>query len=64
MLRLTPGDPAAVIAGRRATRQQIEEIRGKLGLDRPLLTQFFVWVGRLLQGDSASRSSTRRPWPS
>jgi peptide/nickel transport system permease protein len=51
LLRLTPGDPAAVIAGENANAQQIEEIRGKLGLDRPLVTQFFVWIGRVLQGD-------------
>jgi peptide/nickel transport system permease protein len=51
LLRLTPGDPAAVIAGENANAAQIEEIRAKLGLDRPLATQFAVWLGRVLQGD-------------
>jgi len=51
LLRLTPGDPAAVIAGENANAAQIEEIRAKLGLDRPLATQFAVWIGRVLQGD-------------
>ncbi|MCW5751035.1 MAG: ABC transporter permease [Alphaproteobacteria bacterium] len=51
MLRLTPGDPAAVIAGDYANSQQIAEIRAKLGLDEPLVTQFFIWAGRGLQGD-------------
>ena len=37
MLRLTPGDPAAVIAGDNATSDQIAEIREKLGLDLPML---------------------------
>jgi len=51
MLRLTPGDPAAVIAGDAATAQDVAEIRGKLGLERPVVTQFFIWIGRSLQGD-------------
>jgi peptide/nickel transport system permease protein len=51
LLRLTPGDPAAIIAGDYANDAQIAEIRQKLGLDQPLFTQFFVWVGNMLQGD-------------
>lgn len=51
MLRLTPGDPAAVIAGDYANDQQIAEIRDKLGLNKPLVEQFFIWAGRALQGD-------------
>jgi peptide/nickel transport system permease protein len=51
MLRLTPGDPAAVIGGDNATTEQVAEIRAKLGLDRPIATQFFVWAGRSLSGD-------------
>ncbi len=51
MLRLTPGDPAAIIAGDNANSQQIAEISARLGLDRPILEQFVIWVGKLLQGD-------------
>ena len=51
LLRLTPGDPAAVIAGEHASAADIEHIRASLGLDRPLVEQFFIWLGRLLQGD-------------
>jgi peptide/nickel transport system permease protein len=51
MLRLTPGDPAAIIAGDNATPGQIEEIRDRLGLNDPLPTQLVIWTGRLLQGD-------------
>jgi peptide/nickel transport system permease protein len=51
MLRLTPGDPAAVIAGDYASEAQIAEIREKLGLSKPLVEQFFIWSGRALQGD-------------
>ena len=51
LLRLTPGDPAAIIAGDYANDAQIAEIRQNLGLDKPLITQFFVWIGNMLQGD-------------
>ncbi len=51
MLRLTPGDPAAVIAGDNATSEQIAAIHARLGLDRPLPAQFLIWAGRLLHGD-------------
>ena len=51
MLRLTPGDPAAIIAGDNANTEQVAEIRSRLGLDRPMVTQFFSWIGHLLQGD-------------
>lgn len=51
MLRLTPGDPAAIIAGDNANNEQVDAIRTKLGLDEPLFTQFFIWIGRVVQGD-------------
>ncbi|MFA6180426.1 MAG: ABC transporter permease [Candidatus Methylopumilus sp.] len=51
LLRLTPGDPAAIIAGDTATPEQLERIRTSLGLNEPLLTQFITWVSRILHGD-------------
>jgi peptide/nickel transport system permease protein len=51
LLRLTPGDPAAILAGDAATSEQIAAIRVSLGLDRPLLAQFAIWMGKLLSGD-------------
>jgi len=51
MLRLTPGDPAAVLAGDAATTEQIEKIRAGLGLDRSIPEQFAIWFGHLVQGD-------------
>ncbi len=51
MLRLTPGDPAAVLAGDAATNEQIAQIRSGLGLDRSIPEQFAIWFGRLLVGD-------------
>lgn len=51
ILRLTPGDPAAIVAGDGATVQQIEQIRHHMGLDQPIPVQFFKWIGDVLQGD-------------
>jgi len=51
LLRLSPGDPAAVIAGNNATSEDIANIRQQLGLDSNLATQYGIWMGRVLQGD-------------
>jgi peptide/nickel transport system permease protein len=51
LLRLSPGDPAAVIAGNNATAEDIVQIRAQLGLDRNLASQYGIWMGRVLQGD-------------
>ncbi len=51
MLRLTPGDPAAVLAGDAASTEQIAQIRANLGLDRSVPEQFFIWFGQLLTGN-------------
>lgn len=51
ILRLTPGDPAAVIAGDNATPENIIKIRETLGLEKPLVTQFGIWLGKVVQGD-------------
>jgi peptide/nickel transport system permease protein len=51
LLHLGPGDPAAVIAGDFATPEHIEQIRAKLGLDRPLYIQFVEWSTKLTRGD-------------
>jgi peptide/nickel transport system permease protein len=51
ILRLTPGDPAAVIAGQNATTDDIARIREQLGLSKPLWQQFLIWGGNVLKGD-------------
>ena len=61
MLRLTPGDPAAVIAGDTATAEQVAEIRSKLGLDRPMVEQFVIWAGRGLRGDLGESFFFKKP---
>jgi peptide/nickel transport system permease protein len=51
LLRLTAGDPAAIIAGDYATSADVEAIRAKLGLDRPIPHQFVIWIGNVVRGD-------------
>ncbi len=51
LLYLSPGDPAAIIAGDLATTDDVDRIRAKLGLDQPLHIQFGKWAWRLLHGD-------------
>ena len=51
LLRLTPGDPAAIIAGDNVQPQQLAMIREQLGLNEALQVQFFRWIGHLLEGD-------------
>jgi peptide/nickel transport system permease protein len=51
LLHLSPGDPAALIAGDTASSDDVERVRQLLGLNRPLYEQFVSWLWRLLQGD-------------
>ena len=51
LIHIIPGDAAQVIAGPDATADQIASIRATLGLDRPILEQFLVWLGNLARFD-------------
>jgi peptide/nickel transport system permease protein len=51
IMRLVPGDPAAAILGSNATPAAIIALRHQLGLDQPVTTQFFHWLGGVLHGD-------------
>ena len=61
LLYLTPGDPAAVIAGDIATDDDIKRIRATLGLDEPFLVRFGSWVWGLLHGDLGTSIFTKLP---
>src|ERR1700741_3481827 len=61
LLYLTPGDPAAVIAGDIATNEDIERIRQKLGLDQPFFQRFGGWAWGALQGDLGISIFTNLP---
>jgi peptide/nickel transport system permease protein len=61
LLHLSPGDPAAIIAGDTATAADIARIRQKLGLDQPLYIQFGTWIWSLLHGDLGISIFTNLP---
>ena len=61
LLYLTPGDPAAVIAGDIATSEDIARIHERLGLDDPFLVQFGRWVRALSHGDLGTSIFTNLP---
>jgi peptide/nickel transport system permease protein len=61
LLYLTPGDPAAVIAGDIATDEDIKRIRQSLGLDDPFLVRFGNWVWALAHGDLGTSIFTNLP---
>ena len=61
LLRLTPGDPAAILAGDNATPEQLERIRQTLGLNEPIYVQFVSWINQLLHGDLGVSLISRVP---
>ena len=61
LLYLSPGDPAAIIAGDTATVDDIARIRAHLGLDQPVYIQFGTWVWHLLHGDLGISIFTNLP---
>ena len=61
LIHLSPGDPAALIAGDLATGEDIEKLRTALGLDQPLWQQFALWLGRLATGDLGISIFTQVP---
>ncbi len=61
LLRLTTGDPAAIIAGDNATSQDVAAIRTKLGLDQPITLQFGIWIGNVVRGDFGESFFFKKP---
>lgn len=51
LIRFIPGDPAYVIAGPDALPEQVEAVRVRLGLDKPIYIQYLIWLGNVLRGD-------------
>src|ERR1700730_6754719 len=61
LTRALPGDPAAYFAGPAATKEAVEQIRVKLGLDKPLIVQFGRYVSDLTRGDLGASLTTGQP---
>lgn len=54
MLRIVPGDPIAAMLADAGGQEEVAALRAKLGLDQPLIIQYFKWLGNVLQGDFGS----------
>ncbi|MGE7758393.1 nickel ABC transporter permease [Peribacillus sp. NPDC097895] len=61
IMQMVPGDPATLLAGEGATKETIEMIRHQLGLDRPILYQYFDYVIHAVQGDFGESLRSSRP---
>lgn len=61
LLHLSPGDPALNLLGVDAAPEEIEAVRSKLGLDKPLPVQYGIWLGNVLKGDLGTSFIHRRP---
>lgn len=61
LLQLVPGDPAVVLAGPTAPPEVVEEIRKSMGLDRPLVVQFWMYFERVLAGDFGRSMISNKP---
>lgn len=61
LIHLSPGDPAALIAGDYATTDDIARLREALGLNEPLWRQFIIWATKLLHGDLGTSIYTQAP---
>jgi hypothetical protein len=59
--RLIPGDAVQLMLAEKSYAKDIDELRAKLGLDRPLYVQYFEWAGRVVRGDLGESLWTRRP---
>jgi len=60
-VRALPGGPAVALLGEKATPEAIARVNELYGFDRPIYEQYFVWMGRLLQGDFGNSIQTSRP---
>jgi peptide/nickel transport system permease protein len=61
IIHLIPGDPARVLLGESATPQTVAALRHQLGLDKPLLTQYVLWLGQALHGNLGQSIQLQQP---
>lgn len=61
LIHMVPGDPALVMLGSDATTEQVDQLRAELGLDRPLITQFGLWISQVLRGNMGDSFFLGRP---
>ena len=61
VLHLAPGDPAEVMLGANANKEDLDRLRTQLGLDQPLHVQYFTWISHVARGDLGRSLWMKRP---
>ena len=61
IIALIPGDPATAILGSYATPENVAKLNRDLGLDKPMVQQYFIWLGNILHGDFGRSFALNRP---
>jgi len=61
LIRFIPGDPVYAILGENARPAEIEAMRAKMGLDKPIIVQYFIWLGQVLRGDLGASQINKFP---
>lgn len=61
LVRLIPGNPARLVAGDEASIETVQRIEEELGLNKPLVTQYFRWIADVLRGDMGNSIKTGKP---
>jgi peptide/nickel transport system permease protein len=61
IMAMIPGDPALAILGSYATPENVAKLNRELGLDKPLVEQYFIWLGNLAHGDFGRSYTLNRP---
>jgi peptide/nickel transport system permease protein len=61
MVRAIPGDPAQLLLGQQATEEQVQQVRQNMGLDKPVIVQYGIFLADALRGDLGSSIVTGRP---
>jgi len=61
MIALSPGDPARVMLGERASKEKVEKLRADLGLDKPLYQQYGLYLGRVVRMDLGKSIKSGQP---
>src|SRR3712207_9530945 len=61
MVRAIPGDPAQLLLGQQATQEQVQQVRQNMGLDKPVIVQYGIFLDDALRGDLGQSIVTGRP---
>lgn len=61
LVQLAPGDPLAVVLPADASQETVDAVKAQYGLDRPLVVQYFIWLGNVVTGDFGKSIATGRP---